>query len=144
MLSDAVFWAQSVRLAELHAEQADVWMYRFDYAPALLRRLGIGAMHSMELSAIFGDSQGSKARLLLGAELENVTAQMQEQWRRFIWGHGPAWPKYEADDRATQIFERDVYTVFDPRSDVRQAWSKFDMSGWDGDESTLLRPRPGR
>ena len=149
MLSDAIFWAQSVRLAELHSRVSAVWMYRFDYVPALLRRLGIGAMHSMELSAIFGDAQGSKARLLLGPELQEVTLQMQQEWRAFIWGESVGWPQYAVDGaadeaRATRVFERTVHTVHDPRRAVREAWANFDLSGWDGDEATLLRPRPGR
>lgn len=145
LLADAVFWAQSLRLAELHSRSGkDVWMYRYDYAPALLRRLGIGAMHSMELSAIFGDSGASKAKLLLGQEQNILTEQMQQAWGRFIWGEDPGWKKYKVPSRATRIMERESFTQNDPRSEIRQAWESFRMHGWNGDENTIARPRPGR
>ncbi|WP_426718223.1 carboxylesterase/lipase family protein [Corynebacterium auriscanis] len=145
LLTDAVFWAQSVQLAELHSQHDhDVWMYRYDYAPAMLRRLGIGAMHSMELSALFGDTGASKAKLLLGQEQSVLTEQMQEAWGRFIWGDDPGWERYELSNRATRIMERESFTVHDPRADVRRAWQHFRMDGWSGDESSVAMPRPGR
>lgn len=145
LLTDAVFWAQSVRLAELHARADDrVWMYRFDYAPALLRRLGIGAMHSMELSALFGDAQASKARLLLGSEMDAVTALMQEAWARFIWGDSPGWQPYAEPERLTRVFADGVDIVSDPRRDYRLAWEKFRMHGWNGEPDVIRLPRPGR
>lgn len=145
LMADAVFWAQSVRLAELHAEAGqDVWMYRFDYAPAVLRRLGIGAMHSMELSALFGDAQASKARLILGAEMDSVTEKMQNAWKEFIWGSGPGWEQYEPEDRNTRIIEMEPYTESDPRREHRLAWEHFRMNGWDGEPDSIPMPRPGR
>ena len=145
LLADAVFWAQSIRLAELHsASGLDVWMYRYDYAPAVLRRLGIGAMHSMELSALFGDSGASKAKLLLGQEQTVLTEQMQQAWGQFIWGEDPGWERYTVPTRATRIMERESRTQYDPRSEIRQAWKNFRMEGWDGVESTIAMPRPGR
>ncbi|WP_246394714.1 carboxylesterase/lipase family protein [Corynebacterium anserum] len=144
-LADAVFWAQSVRLAELHAQAGElVWMYRFDYAPAVLRRLGIGAMHSMELSALFGDAQASRARILLGSEMDCVTEQMQEAWSQFVWGGSPGWDRYCAPARTTKIFEIDSYTVDDPRRDFREVWENFRMSGWNGEPELIPFPRPGR
>lgn len=145
LMADAVFWAQSVRLAELHAEAGEpVWMYRFDYAPAVLRRLGIGAMHSMELSTLFGDAQASKARILLGTEMETVTQHMQGAWSRFVWGGSPGWDGYRAPSRTTQIFEMESYTVDDPRKEFREAWESFRMSGWNGEPDLIPMPRPGR
>lgn len=145
MLTDAIFWAQSVRLAELHSTTgAGVWMYRFDYAPALLRKLGVGAMHSMELSALFGDSQSSKARILLGKEQNIVTTHMQSAWRDFVWGQDPGWQHYHAPSRATRIFELEPHTVNDPRREFRLLWKDFAMRGWVGEESSIAMPRPGR
>lgn len=145
LMADAVFWAQSVRLADLHARAGlDVWMYRFDYAPALLRRLGVGAMHSMELSAVFGDAHASKARVLLGAEMEQVTEEMQEAWAGFIWGDSPGWEKYTEDSRATRIIERSSHTENDPRREHRLAWESFRMQGWMGTPEGIPLPRPGR
>ena len=145
LLADAVFWAQSVRLAELHSGQGEpVWMYRFDYAPAVLRRLGIGAMHSMELAALFGDGQASKARLLLGPEMDSVTEEMQHAWARFVWGGSPGWENYRAPSRSTRVISMDSSTVNDPRREYREAWESFRMHGWMGEPGGIPMPRPGR
>ena len=145
LLSDAVFWAQSVRLADLQARSGnEVWMYRFDYAPALLRRLGVGAMHSMELSALFGDASASKARVLLGSDMDQVTAEMQGAWARFIWGENLGWERYTEATRATRIIERDSRTEYDPRRAHREAWESFRMHGWMGEAEGIPLPRPGR
>lgn len=145
LMADAVFWVQSVRIAELHAQAGcDVWMYRFDYAPAVLRRWGIGAMHSMELAALFGDARASKARLILGAEMDDITAQMQGAWKRFIWGGDPGWQRYESQRRATRIIGQHPSTVLDPRREHRLAWEHFRMHGWNGQPDQIPMPRPGR
>lgn len=145
LMSDAVFWAQSVRLADLHARAGmDVWMYRFDYAPALLRKLGVGAMHSMELSALFGDASASKARVLLGTDMDQVSEEMQRAWAGFIWGESPGWEKYSEEDRATRIIERESHTENDPRREHRLAWESFRMNGWAGEADGIPMPRPGR
>lgn len=145
MLADAIFWAPSVRLAELHSlGSAGAWMYRFDYSPALLRRLGVGAMHAMELAALFGDPQSSKASFVMGDDMDTVTRHMQQAWGNFVWGREMTWPRYEAPTRATQLFSHTPTVVHDPRAEYRRAWDGFSLRGWAGDESTVKRPRPGR
>ncbi|RAV32694.1 carboxylesterase/lipase family protein [Corynebacterium heidelbergense] len=144
MLADAIFWAQSVRLAELHTAVAPTWMYRFDYAPQALRRLGVGAMHAMELAALFGDARASKARMLLGAEMDAVTHHMQAAWGAFVWGKDPGWLRYTRTTRATRILEVHPRTEFDPRSEYRRAWEHFRMEGWTGTAESVALPRPGR
>ena len=46
--------------------------------------------------------------------------------------------------RATQIFERETRMEEDPRAPFRRVWEEFDMRGWNGDESSVAMPRPGR
>ena len=113
LLADALFWAPSVRIAQSHALKNSTWMYRFDYASKALKALGLGAMHSMELSNVFGDMSASRASLLLrigsGDEMANLTALMQSHWANFIhFGRpGDDWPIYtttasEVKHRKTQ------------------------------------------
>src|SRR5699024_1150701 len=65
LLADALLSAPSIRIAQSHALKNSTWMYRFSYASKALRALGLGAMHSMELSNVFGDMNASRASLLL-------------------------------------------------------------------------------
>ena len=110
----------------------------------MLRRLGVGAMHSMELSALFGDAKSSKASFVLGEEMAVVSEHMQRAWKRFIWSADPGWEPYTLENRATQVFEREPRLEEDPRAEFRRVWEKFDMGGWEGDESSVAMPRPGR
>ena len=149
LLADALFWAPSVRLAGAHARTAPTWMYRFDYAPAALRWLGLGAMHSLELSAVFGDPTASRTAGLSrfgGMDgYEELTDLIQYHWGSFIHhGHpGEEWPAYDgADDtrpgRATVVFDHDTRALFDPKAAQRRAWEDYRMTEWGNGRPELL------
>lgn len=99
LVADAVFWAPSVRLATEHRRVADVWMYHFDHAAPAVKRLGIGAVHTADLEAVFGAPYSSPAGILqrLGpqSDFETVSEMMQRNWGAFFtparWGrNGPS------------------------------------------------------
>lgn len=149
LLADAIFWAPSVEVAGAHATQMPTWMYRFDYAPAALRWLGLGAMHSLELSAVFGAPEASRARNIsrLGGldGLVELTEIMQEHWANFIHlgdpgGHWPAYRPPTEDDarRATKIFDVAPTIEYDPKADKRRAWHNYDMLEWGTGRPELL------
>ncbi|WKD60945.1 Para-nitrobenzyl esterase [Corynebacterium ciconiae DSM 44920] len=152
LLTDAVFWVPSVRLAEAHARIADTWMYRFDFAPVALRRLGIGAMHSLELTAVFGDMNASRVSGLnkLGgtAEFAALTTELQAYWGNFIHHSkvGSGWPRYRAavadrmPRRATKVFDTPSTVVYDPASQRRQAWENYDLRQWGEDDADITSP----
>lgn len=142
LLADAIFWAPSVRLAQAHAKFEPTWMYRFDYAPESLRKLGLGAIHSFELNAVFGDHESSRAmgftRLGGGAEhLESITELVQHHWGEFIRRASPGkqWYPYRAgtDDApgwGTFVIDVNSRMVWDPRQEKRRAWQNYDMLEW--------------
>lgn len=149
LLADAIFWAPAVRVAGDHSRHNPTWMYRFDYAPPALRWLGLGAMHSLELGAIFGDPDSSRIRGLSrwgGLDgLEELTEEMQEHWANFIHhGHpGPDWPDYRAGSReepgrVTKIFDMDSRLDHDPKANQRRAWRDYDMLEWGNGRPELL------
>ncbi len=160
LMSDGVFWAPSVITASAHSLNAPTWMYRFDFVPAALRWLGVGASHTAELSPVFGDLEGSKAATLnkLGswAELKVLKEQMQYHWANFIHSGNPNdefsdssspenhWPAYRPPSdtqpgRATKVFDKTAYIVYDPRSARRVAWENYNMLQWGSDRPDLLR-----
>jgi len=150
LLADALFWAPSVRVAQSHVLKNSTWMYRFTYASKALKALGLGAMHSMELSNVFGDMSASRASLLLrlgsSEDMESLTALMQKHWANFIhFGRpGDDWPEYitsasqakfdMADNapahRATMTFDVPHHVDYDPRRKRRQAWNDYNMLEW--------------
>ncbi|MDO5032009.1 carboxylesterase/lipase family protein [Corynebacterium sp.] len=136
LLSDALFWAPTVRVASAHAYRSPTWMYRFDFAPAALRWLGLGAMHSMELSNVFGDPRASRVQFLTSfgdpEHMEAVTESMQQQWASFIHTGKPleTWPRYRAPKRETLIFDVEQSIEMDPGRERREAWERYDMLEW--------------
>lgn len=142
LIADAVFWAPAVRVAEAHAKKYPTWMYRFDFAPKAMRVLGLGAMHSAELSAVFGTPHAARAAKLTNLgdtdALHELSVRMQAFWRLFIHHGTPeskaapetAWPAYTAPERATYVFSARDHVENDPKKRQREAWATYDMEGW--------------
>lgn len=145
LLTDALFWAPTVRVASEHARRHPTWMYRFDFAPAALRWLGLGAMHSMELSNIFGDPGASRVSFLTtmgkSSDMEEVTENMQAQWSAFINDGAPRedWPRYRAPQRETMIFDVQPHIEEAPMETRRQAWESYDMLEWGTGRPEILK-----
>ncbi|WP_075725720.1 carboxylesterase/lipase family protein [Corynebacterium aquilae] len=138
LITDAVFWAPSVRIAQNHALAGNpTWMYRYDYASMLMRRIGMGATHSMELAHIFNDAAASRISTVHRMGDEGQAEQVKElmQWH---WGHfihhgvpGPDWPHYHPDtDRATLIVDTPHSIAYDPGKVMRCAWQDYRMTEW--------------
>ncbi len=149
LIADAVFWAPSVMLATAHRRAAPTWMYRFDYASAAMRLLGLGAIHSADLVAVFGDPFATRMsrfdRFGSRSGFDEVSRAMQAHWGSFFHTGQPGqeWPVYgfRRDDgpgRATAVFGQDVVVEYDPKSAQRLAWEGFDMREWGNNREDLM------
>ena len=144
LLADALFWAPTVRVADAHSRTNNTWMYRFDFAPTALRWLGLGAMHSMELSNIFGDPGASRVSALTrmgdSSLMDEMTKLMQSQWSSFIRTGKPHedWPVYASPQRNTMIFDSEPRVVQAPFERRRQAWENYNMLEWGSGRPELL------
>ncbi|QYH19919.1 carboxylesterase/lipase family protein [Corynebacterium aquatimens] len=141
LVADAIFWAPSVMLATAHRRVAPTWMYRFEYASETMRRLGLGAMHTSDLGAVFGDPFATKAskidRFGSLAGFDQVKEVMQYHWGSFFHTGAPGeeWPVYgfrseDEPGRATFVLDSEPSVVLDPKADQRRAWEAFDMREW--------------
>ncbi|MDO4610149.1 carboxylesterase/lipase family protein [Corynebacterium sp.] len=137
MLSDSLFWAPSVRLAERHA--GPTWMYRLDYAPPALRRTGLGACHSLDLPLLLREDRGLGWYALRfgGREtFREVAREMRRAWSAFIAGAGPGWDAYEPGARVTRVWRDDgPRDLSDPRADFRDAWALVRLGEVSGGET---------
>jgi para-nitrobenzyl esterase len=128
---DFAFWLPTYQIAAGHSSLAPTWLYRLDYAPPLLRLLGIDATHGADLLTVFDRTRTSVGRLttLLGGAraFAAVSARMQDYWLRFaIDGRVDAsWPQHDAIGRASLIFDNPDRIENDSRSDRRRAWDQF-------------------
>ncbi len=58
---DITFWEPAILCAQGHCQVAPTYSYRYDFAPRLLRLVGMGATHATELLAVFGRSDALTA-----------------------------------------------------------------------------------
>ena len=128
---DFAFWFPSVKVAERHSRHAPVHFYRFDAAPRLVRLLGLGATHGLELFALFDRMHGwfGRGMGILGGRgtLVRVGRRMRSHWISFARTGAPArgWPRYTSRRRATLVFDRSDHIVQDPHRPRRKAWQDF-------------------
>ncbi|QCQ90030.1 carboxylesterase/lipase family protein [Rhodococcus sp. SGAir0479] len=127
---DVVFWEPSLRCAHAHTRHSDTYMYRYDFAPPLLRILGLGATHATELPAVFG-TRGPTTRFTtaLGGRrgLRVVTDTVQRHWLAFARTGRPLgdWPRYSVDGRETLIIDENCRVESDPLRARRVAWRGY-------------------
>jgi para-nitrobenzyl esterase len=128
---DFAFWLPTWQIAAGHSAVAPTWMYRLDYAPPLLRLLGIDSTHGADLTTVFDRAGATVARLstLLGGHkaLHELSRRMQDYWLAYATDGtvDAAWPQHDESRRACMIFNNPDVVLNDSRRDRRLAWEKF-------------------
>lgn len=132
---DFAFNAAVWEIADAHGAHAPTYVYRYDYAPRMLRWSGMGATHATELFAVFDIYRtGGLGRLLTaGADRRaalRVSRQVQRRWGAFSRAGVPGedWPAYARDDRAVLVFDRKTRLEYDPTPQRRRAWQGFSLA----------------
>jgi para-nitrobenzyl esterase len=123
----------SITLAERKSAQrkAAVYMYRFDWESPVLDGL-IKAAHTYEIPHVFDNAQLCSGMTGGGADAVALAAKMSSAWIQFArTGHPsvkalPAWPAYDADRRATMIFNDACEVQNDPGSKERLLWRELE------------------
>jgi para-nitrobenzyl esterase len=130
ILTDSAQRLRAITQAERKATQggAGVWMYLWEWVtPAFDGKLG--AVHGHDVDASFNlyrngicGSGRNEGRLMC--------TRLASTWVAFAKTgkpdneHIPAWPKYDAQTRATMIFDTNTRVVNDPRGPMREYWTK--------------------
>jgi para-nitrobenzyl esterase len=128
---DYGFWYPSVRAADFHSRHAPVHAYRFDFAPRLLRAVGLDATHGSEMFGLFDsmDVPLARAMTVLGDRERYVSAgeRMRNYWLSFADNGAlpETWPPYTEHDRVTLIIDAVDRREADPRQERRLAWNGF-------------------
>ena len=124
------FTFPAIQLAEAQVKQgAPVWAYRFDWhSPAFG-----GAAHALDRLFVWNLLESPTARRMTGDAPERLQLahQMQRAWIAFA-RHGdpntpelPTWPRYELEQRATMLFNRESNIQNDPNAEERQVWETY-------------------
>ena len=123
---DSVFWWPSTLVAQAHREVAPTWVYRYDYAPPLLRATRFGATHAAELPVVFGYGLGTLGALVGTRALRAVSDRVQAQWLSVARTGAPlpSWPQY-GEARTTLVIDAQDRVEDDPRRERRLAWEGY-------------------
>ncbi|MEB0200416.1 carboxylesterase/lipase family protein [Cryobacterium sp. 5I3] len=128
---DFSFWYPSLKVGERHSRYAPVHFYRFDFAPRLVRRMGLDATHGLELFPLFDRLDGwfGRGMTIIGGrrEFKAIGARMQGWWLGFATTGEPdaAWPLYDETRRLTLIIDAADRVESDPLAERRLAWGAF-------------------
>lgn len=131
---DFAFSSAAWEIAEAHGRHAPAYLYRYDYAPRMLRWSGLGATHATELLAVFGIYRTKFGALLTAAadrrSARRVTKEVQRRWLSFSRTGAPGddWPVYTDAERAVMVFDRKSHLEFDPHPERRMAWEGFSLA----------------
>jgi len=146
---DYGFWYPSTRVADFHSRFAPVWAYRFDFAPPMLKLVGLDATHGLEMFTLFDELDGPIPRIItsLGGRRAYAAAgeRMRRNWVEFAVSGAPGdeWPDYTAGTRSTLIIDEADRVEDDPRRIRRQAWNAFLPHLADASVGARsLRPKP--
>jgi para-nitrobenzyl esterase len=131
---DFAFASAAWATAEAHGRHAPTYVYRYDYAPRVLRWSGLGATHATELFAVFDIYRGRLGSVLTAAADRRaalrVSDQVQRRWRSFSRSGAPGddWPAYTATDRAVLVIDDKTRVELDPHPERRKAWQDFRLA----------------
>ena len=127
--TDLVMRRGSVRIAErrLAAGGGPTYVYEFHWPTPALDGL-LGATHALEICFVFDNVHAAPGLIPAGSYPPDLAAQMSEAWIAFARSGDPShpdlpdWPAYDADERATMIFDESCSLASDPPGALREAW----------------------
>jgi para-nitrobenzyl esterase len=122
--TDRTFRIPAIRLAEAQRpQQPRTYKYLFNWtSPA--RRGALGACHALELPFVFGtlDAPTMDRFAGKGPDADALAARMMDAWIAFARSGDPGWPAYDAERRATRLFDRADQLGHAPHDPERAAW----------------------
>ena len=122
----AMFWRDSIRLAERKAGQrrAPAYMYQLAWETPVARG-ALRCPHALEIPLVFDNVEVARNFVGRGEEAQIIADHMAPAWIRFARTGDPgasglpAWPAYDRTRRATMIFGLQCRVELDPMGDVR-------------------------
>jgi para-nitrobenzyl esterase len=125
--SATMFWGDSIRTAERKSAQgaAPAYMYLLEWETTAARGK-LRAPHALEIPLVFDNVE--KSLSFMGRDNpQSLAEQMSEAWLAFARTGDPAtpalpaWPAYDAERRATMVFNHESRVVEDPYPAIRRA-----------------------
>ncbi len=119
-------WKGSITLAERKAAQdAGVWMYLLTWETPVARGR-LRSPHAIEIPLVFDNVEVARNFVGRGEDPQRLADQMSSAWLAFARTGDPnvagltPWPRYDANRRATLVFDIESRVIADPYSELRQ------------------------
>ncbi len=126
ILTDCLFRRGSVRAAEHHANHAPgrTYLYQFDWTSPVP---GIGAMHGLDMPFVMQNLETCAEILGDLDPLHALADTVSDAWVSFAKTGKPTatmpdWPAFDADKRATMIFDSQISLQHDVDRPIRDIW----------------------
>ena len=121
-------------LADNYSEKSDVYVYRYDYEPFIVKLLNIGVFHITEIPILFNSylMLGSlKIQPFKDSKNQAVGSRMRAYWGNFAkYGcPGENWTAYSRADRATLLINETDSIVNDPYGERMKLYETY-VSPW--------------
>jgi para-nitrobenzyl esterase len=131
--SDMFAWKNALAQAERKAalRKAPVYMYYFTWKSPV-REGKLKAFHTLEIPFVFDNVDAAKSMTGSGEDRHVLEDKMSSAWAAFARTGNPNhkalphWPAYDADQRATMLFDNKCEVVNDPRRESRLALNSFE------------------
>lgn len=111
--SDAIIRTSLLWYADEVSSHMDTWVWRLDWSPSLMERLGVFSYHSSDLFYIFGNIDAMiGARLMAEEEKSNaqlVSNQIQNDLIKFLEKDRLYWPKYNREKPLAKCYNVDSF-----------------------------------
>ena len=131
--SDMFAWKNALAQAERKAalRKAPVYMYYFTWKSPV-REGKLKAFHTLEIPFVFDNVDAAKSMTGSGEDRHVLEDKMSSAWAAFARTGNPNhkalphWPAYDADQRATMLFDDKCEVKNDPRRESRLALNSFE------------------
>jgi len=130
--TDYMFAIGTHKIAEIQSKYNDVYMYRYDFIPPLMKLSGQGATHALEVAPVFNYNEFPLKMFYLltrPSSKQLLTQYMHESWVNFIKTGNPnceqltiTWEKYDKENRKTLLFDREPSLVDNPARESLELW----------------------
>lgn len=126
-----VFQFPTWKMAAVHSVRAPTWLYRFDWESRAFGGV-LKACHALEIPFVFNTLAAPGVTEVTGdiPTRAAVAHRMHGYWTGFVrtgrpQGDGlPDWPSYDADRRATMLFNVQTRVEQDPDAEERRLWEE--------------------
>ncbi len=136
MITDVVWHIPTIQLAEQIGKKSDVWMYNISWTSRLMRWMGIGPFHGIDLLLHFNMlSNRLLLSLLHGLHLNSskrLGKRMRKHWGNFARKQNPngegltEWLAYQADEKRQVLnFNNSISLLTDPYQKKRILWKSI-------------------